>query len=237
MEIHNISEDLIVNSVGTIFEAIKNENNPDGFCLCEQCKLDTICYALNRTEPLYIVSNRGMTRIEHDWLGKQQTEADLYSLIYTGLRVINHNKRSTANHDENVSDVSDHPAFYFPIIIGRLFDGENFAPIADAKVELYHGSKIVPMRNQNWQNPYTIILKTSGTYTFWPASFPAETIDIKKIFELTVKIETQAYEPLNHFFKISSISNIQTQNTHTSEKTFKLPDLYLFRPGEAEKNG
>ena len=237
MEIHNVSEDLIINSVQTIFETIKKENNPDGFCLCEQCKLDTICYALNRTEPRYILSNRGMTRIEHDWTERQQTEADLYSLIYTGLRIINHNKRSTTNHEENVSDVSDHPAFYFPIIIGRLFDGENFAPIVDAKVELHHNGKIVPMRNQNWQNPYTIISRTSGTYTFWPASFPAETIDIKKIFEFTIKNETPGYETLSHFFKISSISNIQTQNTHSTERTLKLPDQYLFRLGEAEKNG
>jgi len=236
MEIHNISEDLIINSVKTVFEAIKNDNNPNNFCLCEQCKLDTICYALNRTEPHYVVSNRGMTRIEHDWSGKQQTEADLYSLIYTGLRIISHNRRPTANHDENFSVLTDKAGFYLPVLIGRLFDGENFAPVANAKVELRYNGEIVTMRNQNWQNPYTIVSNTSGTFTFWPAPIPAEANGIKKIFEFTIKIEAADYENLSHFFKVSSISSIQTPSSHSNESTFKLPDLYLFRPGEAEIN-
>jgi len=81
MEIHNISEDIVFNSVQEIFESIKEKNNPDKLCLCDQCKLDTICYALNRVEPRYVVSNRGITRLEQDWTGRQQIEADITARI------------------------------------------------------------------------------------------------------------------------------------------------------------
>ena len=237
MEIHNISEDIVLSSVQTIFETLKG--NPEGLCLCEQCKMDTICYALNRIEPRYVVSNRGMTRIEQDWAKRQQTEADIASLVYKGIRLVNHNQRPTGMHDD--SDITDkasnEPVFDLPIIVGRLFDGETFAPISGVAVELRYGGEIAPMRNRNWQNPFTLVEHTPGTYTFWPATIPAKAADINRIFEFSLKIEADRYEPLTHFFKIPSVSSIQTQYTYIQDRTFKLPDLYLFTPGEAEQNG
>ena len=235
MEIHNISEDVVFSSVRRIIDSIKQESNPDGLCLCEQCKLDTICYVLNRVEPRYIVSNRGMTRIEQDWVAKQQTEADIATLVYKGFRQVSHNMRPTADHSDSESDskVSNDPVFSIPTIVGRLFDGKTFAPLSGVTVELRNGSEIVPMRNTNWQNPYTLVPNTPGTYTFWPAPVPAKSVDIHHLFEFTLKIESPQYEDMVHFFKIPAISTIKTPQ----ERTFKLPDLYLFFPGEAEQNG
>ena len=240
MEIHNISEDIVLSSVQTIFEAIKKEGNPDGLCFCEQCKLDTVCYALNRIEPKYVVSNRGITRIEQDWAGRQQIEADITALVYKGLRLVNHNQRPA--HEDNSASAGRNlaePVFEFPTIVGRLFDGETFAPLAGVTVELRSGGEIVPMRNRNWQNPFTLISNTPGTYTFWPAHIPAEAVDINRVFEYSLKIESSQYETLSHFFKIPVVSNIQAAyaSSYSKDKTFKLPDLYLFHPGEAEQNG
>ena len=239
MEIHNISEDIVLNSVQEIIESVKEKNNPDGLCLCDQCRLDTVCYVLNRVEPRYIVSNRGITRIEQDWAGRQQNEADIAALLYKGLRLVNHNQRPTANHgsSESSDKTFTYPAFYIPTIVGRLFDGETFAPISNVTVELRCGSEIVPMRNRNWQNPFTLVANTPGTYTFWPASVPAEAVDVQRTFEYSLKIESPQYETMTHFFKISITSNVQSPYSHVTDKTYKLPDLYLFPPGEAEKNG
>ena len=238
MEIHNISEDIVFSSVQTIFEVIKKEGNPDSLCLCDQCKLDTICYALNRIEPRYIVSNRGMTRIEQDWSGRQQIEADIATLIYKGLRLVNHNQRPTAEHFTSGAEekVSNKPVYHMPAIVGRLFDGETFDPIAGVTVELLSDGKKIVMRNQNWQNPYTLVENTPGSFTFWPAPLPAEAVDVNRIFEFSLKIESSKYETLIHFFKIPAVSSIQSPS-YTMERIFKLPDLYLFLPGEAEKNG
>ncbi|MDR2717959.1 MAG: late competence development ComFB family protein [Treponema sp.] len=240
MEIHNVSEEVVFNSVNKIFEIIRKEGNKEGLCLCEQCKIDTMCYSLNRIMPHYIVSNRGMARMEQDWAGKQQVEADIAALVYKGLGVVNHNQRPTALHDETITEnkVLTEPAFYIPTIIGRLFDGETFAPIAGVTVELRSNGELVPMRNRNWQNPFTLVTNTPGTYTFWPAPVPAHTLDVHGTFEYSLKIESPQYESLTHFFKIPAISSMLVAYSSVSmDRTFKLPDLYLFHPGEAEING
>jgi competence protein ComFB len=239
MEIHNISEDIVFDSLEEIIESINEKNNPEGLCLCDQCRLDTTCYALNRVQPRYVVSNRGITRLEQDWSGRQQTEADIAALLYKGLRLVNHNQRPTSDHDASVSHgkITNDPAFHLPTIVGRLFDGETFAPISGVTVKLRSEGEIVPMRNRNWQNPFTLVENTPGTYTFWPALIPAETVDIHRIFEYSLKIESPDYETMTHFFKIPVISCVKTPYSHEQDKTYKLPDLYLFPPGEAEKNG
>jgi len=240
MEIHNITEDIVFNSVQTIFDVIKKEGNAEKFCLCDQCKLDTICYTLNRIKPRYIVSNRGMTRIEQDWVGRQQTEADIATLVYQGLRQVNHNQRPTSSHTDAslfTNEPSNEPAFFIPTIIGRLFDGETFAPVSGMKVTLRCGDEIVPMRNQNWQNPFTLIANTPGAFTFWPAPVPAEAVGEHRLFEYSLKIESSQYETLTHFFKLPSVSTLAVVHTSfTLDRTFKLPDIYLFPPGEAEMN-
>jgi competence protein ComFB len=238
MDIHNTTEDIVFSSIKTIFEAIQKEGNPAGFCLCEQCQMDTICYALNRLEPHYIVSNRGITRIEQDGISWQQTEADIATLVYKGLRLVNHNQRPTAPHDGSVSqDAGAGPSFDIPTIIGRLFDGVTFAPLTGVTVELRCNGEPVPMRNLNWQNPFTLVTNTPGTFTFWPAPIPAEAANIRKTFEYSLKVESPDYETFVHFFKIPAVSQFQTPYSYSLDRTFKLPDLYLFAPGEAEKNG
>jgi competence protein ComFB len=121
--------------------------------------------------------------------------------------------------------------------VGRLFDGVTFAPISDIQVELRCNGELVGMRNANWQNPYTVVTATPGAFTFWPAPVPAEGADINQVFEYNLKIDSPGYEPFHHFFKIPSVSKIQTPYSYSLDRTFKLPDLYIFPPGEAEKNG
>ncbi|MCL2270052.1 MAG: late competence development ComFB family protein [Treponema sp.] len=239
MEIHNITEDVVFNSVQTIIEAVRKEGNPTGLCLCEQCKLDTICFTLNRVPPRYIVSNRGMTRIEQDWVGRQQSEADIATLIYKGLRMVNHNQRPTSSHTEKEEAVIksiNAPAFHIPTIIGRLFDGITFAPLAGVTVELRTGDELVVMRNHNWQNPFTLITNTPGTFTFWPEPVLAEETDVHRTFRYTLKVISPEYETLTHIIDIPTISSLQSSNSsHTMDRTFKLPDLYLFPPGQESK--
>ena len=240
MEIHNISEDIVIDSVQKIFGTITKEGNPKKLCLCDQCKLDTICYTLNRIMPRYIVSNRGMARTEHDWSRRQQTDADIAALVYKGLQLINHNKRPTITHDKPTSEDMTliEPAFHIPTIIGRIFDGETFAPLAGITVSLLNNGELVPMKNHNWQNPFTVVTNTPGTFTFWPAPVPAAALNIHHMFEYSLKIESPQYETLSHFFKVPAISTMQAAHTSGSmDRTFKLDDLYLFLPGDAELNG
>jgi len=238
MDIHNINEDLVFDSVQAIFDEIRSSGNPENFCLCYQCRIDTICYTLNRIEPNYIVSNRGFTRIDHTGIKRQQTQADIDSLIYKGLRLVHHNMRPTAPHDGSGGAAHKimNPLFDIPTIAGRIFNGISFEPIVGIDISLHYDGELVKMRNNNWQNPYTMIPSTPGVFSFWPAPIIADVPDITKEFKFSLKVNSPDFEPLSHFFTISAISKFHNPQSYALNRTFKLPDLYIFPPGEAEMN-
>jgi competence protein ComFB len=238
MDIHNTNEDLVFNAVQKIFDEIQNSGNPEKFCLCYQCRVDTICFVLNRVEPHYIVSNRGFTRIDNASIKSQQMEVDITSLIYKGIRLVNHNMRPTAPHDGSPEHhiKIHHPMFDIPTIAGRIFNGVSFEPVFGIDVSLYCEGELVKMRNNNWQNPYTMVSVTPGAYSFWPAPVSGDVPDVTKDFKFSVKITSPDYEPLNHFFTVTSICKFHTPNSYALNRTLKLPDLYLFPPGEDDED-
>jgi competence protein ComFB len=238
MDIHNTNEDIVFNAVQTIFDEIQNNGNPEKYCLCYQCRVDTICYTLNRIEPHYIVSNRGFTRIDPNSIKSQQMEADITSLVYKGLRLVNHNLRPTAPHDGSSFHQSkiNHPLYDIPTIAGRIFNGISFEPIVDIEVSLFCDGELVKMRNSNWQNPYTMVSSTPGAFSFWPAPITADTPDTSRDFKFSIRVNSPDYETLSHFFSISATSKFHTPHSYALNRTFKLPDLYIFPPGEAEVN-
>ena len=240
MELHNTVEDVVISRVDEFFIALEKQGNPDKLCLCNHCKMDTICYVLNRTPPYYIVSNRGASRVKWESIEHQQREADISVLINEGHKRVNHNQRPNLSHAAEAGETaaaSKKPVYNVPAIMGRIFNGGNFAPLSDVDVELLYKGELVSMKDENWPNPYRIVPNTEGNFSFWPAPDVASKTDKHKIFEYTLRVTGPDLEPLIHYFKIPVASEIQTAGSFNLQRTFKLPDLYMFPPGEAEKNG
>ena len=240
MELHNTIKSTVISKVNEVFETLNKSGNEGKFCTCKQCRMDVICYVLNRTPPRYIVSNRGASRVLIEGIGWQQQTADISSLIYEGLKKVHHNMRPNFSHsseDGAVIDELEIPRFNVPTIMGRIFNGNNFAPLSDVDVELLWNGELVEMKDGNWQNPCHIVSNVEGNFSFWPAPVPAAKIDKHKIFEYTLKVSAPEFETLTHAFKIPVASEFQVTGSFNPDRTFKLPDLYMFPPGEAEKNG
>jgi competence protein ComFB len=256
MELHNTLKGTIMTKVDEIFEALDRPENAGRFCTCDQCKMDVLCYVLNRTPPRYIISNRGASRSLEESFEWQQQEADITALIHEALKQINHNLRPNFSHSSEknpaaaackeavtelyvpaVTGEPPIPKFNIPTIMGRVFNGNNFARVSDATVELLWAGELVIMRDGNWQNPYQIVRHIEGNYSFWPAPVPASKVNHHKIFEYTLRVSVPEFETLIHTFKVPVASEIQTIMSFNPDRTFKLPDLYMFPPGEAEKNG
>ena len=238
MELHNTVEETVISRVNEIFDDIK-ANNPGKLCICEQCRTDTVCYALNRTPPHYIVSNRGVARVHQETIERQQHVADVTTLIYEGLKKVSHNQRPYFSHSVGGGALNPNqgkPAYVIPTIIGRLFNGSNFAPLSGADVELLRNGEIVPMKDGNWQNPCRIVPNTEGTFSFWPVPEPAQKVDEHAIFEYSLRVSSPDFETLVHYFRVPVASEIQAAGSFTLERTFKLPDLYMFSPGESEQS-
>jgi competence protein ComFB len=237
MNIHNTAEEVVIARVEEIFDAIIAEGNPDGFCTCDQCRLDTVCYVLNRTAPRYIISNRGVARTETETLARQQKEADIVTLAYEGIKQVSHNQRPNFSHKSASPDRAAEeikPAFNIPAIVGRLFNGLNFSPMSDIKVELRRNGEMVVMKDDNWQNPYSLVANTEGAFTFWPVPVPAQSANIQKIFEFLVKAEAPGFETFNHFFQVPVTSEFLSSGAFSMGRVIKLPDLYMFPPGGDE---
>jgi competence protein ComFB len=224
-------EELVIDEVNAICDSLETEKNA-AICTCSQCRQDAACYVLNRTDPHYVVSHRGVARV--NLAADQQSRADLTSLVYEGIKHVSHNQRPyfTHNRDSPAEETPiETPVFNIPTIMGRVFNGLNFSPITGITVELLQNGVLSPMKDKNWQNPYVLIPNTGGTFTFWPRPTPAEKAEIRGVFEFTVKITAEDFAELNHVFTIPVISE-QVSTRFSLSRTFKLPDLYLFPPGE-----
>jgi competence protein ComFB len=235
MNIHNTSEDIVFAALDQICVSIEKQGNPDQLCLCDRCRVDAACFVLNRIPPYYIVSNRGVARIEQEPIKCQQREADASSLLFEALKRVSHNQRPHSSHIKSGTDEGESknmPVFNIPTIVGRVFNGVNFSPMVDITVELWQDGKLVEMKNQNWQNPYNLEANTQGTFTFWPESIRVDSVNIRKSFKYFIKIDVEGHEPLNHFFEVPVISEQENSDAFSIGRTFKLPDLYIFPPGE-----
>ena len=240
MELHNTLEATVISKVDEIFEALNTEGNNGKFCTCRQCRMDVICYVLNRTPPHYIVSNRGASRVLVEDIGRQQQTADISALIYEGLKQVSDNLRPNFKHFPEkgaAGNGSEIPMFNVPTIMGRVFNGNNFAPLSGVNVELLWNGELVDMKDGNWQNPCHIVSNVEGNFSFWPAPVTASKDNKHKIFEYILRVSAPEFETLAHVFKIPVASEIRATGSFSLDRTFKLPDLYMFPPGEAEKNG
>jgi competence protein ComFB len=232
-DVHNTVEEAVFAEINEICSAIEKEGRGD-ICTCPQCRKDAACYVLNRIAPRYVISNRGVVRVEQGSFERQQTVADITALAYEGIRRVAHNQRKTADHNLKPGGevMANTPVYNIPTIVGRLFNGINFEPMAAVNVELRMNGDLVPMKDNNWQNPYNLVANTKGTFTFWPRPIAVEAKGLRGSFEYSIHIEAPGLETLNHFFKIPMISDAAPIRSYSMVRTFKLPDLYMFPPGE-----
>lgn len=236
MEIHNVTEDIVLDAVNEIFDEIEREGKADRPCTCFQCRLDTACYALNRCAPRYVVSSRGVARAETDSIERQQEEADVVSLIHEGLQKIAKSKRPHFEHQnrKEAPQVAEGPVFNFPTIVGRVFNGQNFEPLVDIDVFLMSEGKLSPMLDANFQNPYRLVANTAGTFSFWPKPIKADAEGMEKKFEFAVAAAAPGLDELRHHFELTLVSEHEAATSFSMQRTFKIQDLYLFPPGDEQ---
>jgi len=230
MDIHNTTEDLVITEVNSICDTLESEEKQSNLCTCRHCRQDAACYVLNRLTPFYVVSHRGVARANQEL--NHQSRADLTALVYEGIKRVSHNQRPYFDHKNPAKSAEPGtPAFNLPTIMGRVNSGVNFSPVTGIKVELLQNGILAEMKDHNWQNPYLLISSTGGTFTFWPKPIPAEKIDIHKVFEFAVRIADSGFAELNHVFSIPAVSELASPSISLA-RTHRLPDLYLFPPGE-----
>lgn len=228
MKLHNLMEDIVLEKVDEIADEESKKQNP-GYCTCKQCRMDVACFVLNRIRPQYMLSSRGLAHLRTDYQEDMQKNADLMRLINEGIKQVSNRRRShTRTNPDNEEYVPSGPLYNFPTIVGRIFNGVNFEPLHDTDIYLLSEGKPVHMINQNWLNPYPIVEKTAGHFTFWPCPVEAETIDTKKIFEFELFIEKEGFDEFHHFFEIKLAPDAEFKDSFELQQTYTIKDLYIF---------
>ena len=232
MNVHNLMEDLVIQNVGLMYEQVKEAKAAWLTCDCENCRLDTVSYVLNRIPPKYIVSGRGVTHAS-ETLNNKQFMADVNALILEGMRTVSSTKRPFHTNDrKDCSVVPDNkPYFNFPTFTGTILDGLNFEPIIGALVTIKMDGQPVEMIDKTWSNPYTTCQSTKGTFSFWAKSIPAEKEGEQKRFVFTFEISAQGYVSTVYNIGVPVISEATSRHEIDSTYFLKLKDFILFKEG------
>lgn len=230
MNVHNLMEELVYAEVNGLFDAAKRNGADWLTCDCAQCRLDVVCYVLNRVSPRYIVSGRGLAHAETGvTLEKGQLSADVSRIGLEGMRRV----LATQRPHGGASGLPETPVFNLPTIVGRVLDGLTFEPVKDVEVFLLRDGVPAEPIDPSWANPYRISPQTPGTFTFWVKPVKAEREGEKRVFPFEIRVSLAGHDPLSHFFEIGSSSESVIRTAYTADHSFFLPDLHIF-PAEPE---
>ena len=221
-------EDIVIEMVNNVFSDEKISTNKK-FCTCTQCELDVICFVLNNIPSKYVISGRGLARLESNYLEQKQKEADLVTLIHMGIKNVSGAKRPHFAHEEEQKSEESNAGAYFniPTLTGRIFNTTNFEPVTNIIVSLLYNGETLRMLNPNWQNPQKLVSNTAGTFSFWPYPLKAKNHGIQKDFDFEIIINDDNYEQLIHYINISVTSEREFVDYYRINRNIKVDDLYL----------
>lgn len=227
MEIHNVMEDLVIRVVDSICRE-ESAGAGFGYCTSDDCRVDVICYVLNRVSPRYVSSSRGLAHLDVDLAADQQLHIDLVALANEGFRRVSLVRRSYYDEaGQTRAQDADQPAYRFPAVRGRILNGMTFEPMTKGRVSLLLEGETVGMIDARWQNPFDLSISAPGTYFFHPAPEPAGTESMAADFKFEILAECEGYEPLHHYFSLEAKSRSGDPGDYRLSLDFGLPDLYI----------
>ena len=230
MNVHNMMEDVVTLSVNKLYDQIKRDKTKWLTCDCENCRLDTVSFVLNRIPPKYVVSGRGVAHLNSE-LDNSQLKADVEALAMEGMRIVSSTKRPFHSSDRKECEIQSDskPAYNFCTILGTILDGNTFEPVSNASILLKYEGKPAEMVDKTWSNPYVTVKSTNGNYTFWVKSIPAKKAGLAKSFSFTLEISAPGYANSVYHFEMPVTSEACTRNELDSTFSLKLKDLVLFK--------
>ena len=233
--IHNIMEEIVSERVNSLYDELMKKNSVWLTCDCENCRLDTICYVLNRISPRYVVGSRGVTHNTNMIKENNQISIDIEKLCVEGMRLVNTAKRPYHQNGLKRAGIAieiNTAEFNFPTFMGNVFDGTTFEPLAGATVRLTLDGETVEMIDSTWQNPCNTFEATKGSYSFWMAPHEAVSDGMNKKFNFTVEVTCPGYTPVDYSFTVpltsEKIESVELNSTYS----VKIQDIFLFKADE-----
>lgn len=229
MHVHNIMEEIVIQRVNGLYDQVKKSNPSWLTCDCENCRIDTVSYVLNRVAPKYIVSGRGATHAIPT-MEDTQIRADIDALSLEGIRIVSSTKRpyhQIARKDS--TDLTPSPVYNLPTFMGTILDGTTFEPMTGVTVTLTQDGKPVQMIDGTWANPVKTFKSTQGSYSFWAKPISAKKEGLNERFTFTVELSAPDYTDVTYTFEVPVVSESTMRTELNSIFTLKIKDLIMFR--------
>ncbi|MGA2975380.1 MAG: late competence development ComFB family protein [Spirochaetia bacterium] len=204
MRLKNYNEDLVLETVKIVLKDRKDVHPTRAFIL------DVAAYALNRTPPKYITSERGFT---HEFIPANTGNGEdgerllnvieLITLINRAVEVVARRRRDNApQHARRVpapiagEDASLQLTYFYnmPHIFGRIVDGGDGKPVISAQATLWINDALSVPAEAGWRNPYTTNEQTKGYFSFWPQVEMGEAESFR--VEMRIGFAHGMYKPL-----------------------------------------
>ncbi len=228
MNVHNYAEEEVLSKVAEVFEAEKARRGTS-VCACEACRLDVVCFVLNRLPPQYQTSGRGLEHRESDYSEKLQREADMVSLIHRGIERISQARRPHCPEDDSPAEQAPKGFFHnFPQIVGRLIHSTSFEPVTGVVVRLLsEAGQELRMTDSRWTNPCLISDRTPGVFSFWPLPQKASATGQQAAWELKVAVDDPSFQKLRHYFSVKTVAEQGYLEYSSGSRVMTLPDLFV----------
>lgn len=152
-------------------------------------RMDIIAYTLNRVNPQYVTSARGVLHsYDRDPI---QTNTDILSIIADACEIVTRRKENKLL--ESVPSI-DESGYYltYPSIIGNITSSCNFDKVDNALVYIFDNKKILQGYGVNFPNPAVVSSNVPGKFMFcfMPKKvMSAEEIEVK----LDIIVESEKY--------------------------------------------
>ncbi len=234
MFFHNVMEEILYKEVNRLYDEAKRNDEKWLVCDCIQCRVDAMCYALNRVKPRYIKSGKGLAYFfQVDFKMGSQFFVDISSVASEAIKVVQANR---GPHTEEVEeDVMEfRAAFNFPTIKAKINDGNNQSPMTDVSVKLLMDDELVEQMDILWDNPYTVHGNMGGVCTFWPKPKKAEDEGIIKDFNFVLVVEKEGYESVRHAFTLPVVSTKTANKSFDITDCHEIKDIFMFSSGEGD---
>lgn len=179
MALQNLMEDVVGSIVDSIFS-----NDQDAASLGLN-RDDVVAFVLNRVQPRYITSERGLLHGNLEAQQQTQQKLDIIMVCYDAIKTIKSRRPSASMADKSLRKDT-----YYSIrhIMGKVSDAETIEPLFNVKVSLLWNGAPADMFDLSWANPYTTREATHGYYHFWPVYIEGKMGGLAKVL-FTLRFE------------------------------------------------
>jgi competence protein ComFB len=197
MSVKNIMEDIVSS---TVEEVLKKENDKNNTL---EYREDICAFVLNRINPNYVTSERGILHGLLDSRFLLQQKTDILLLIHEAISVIHERRDHEFKHIDLEKETY---TYFFPHILGEVVEESTFSKVDDVKVTLLYQGRPVKMMSDGWNNPFLTNSGTMSYYHFWPVL--DEEPDPEKEYEFKLVFEHDKMEGKEYLFTVKPVKAV-----------------------------